>query len=315
MKIIDKTPLQDEKGQIGILQRLQGTLKFGMNWYAELQAQKTVISQLERQLDKGYTLIRNYTLGASGIVVPLILLGPAGIYVIHVTHLRGMYQAKGDSWGTISNGRFAPAPINLLQRTMRFARALQVFIERQGVKLPVAVEPVLIAADPGMHIESIRPVVRVVMVDAVKQFVASLLQGRPVLSTESAYEFVDRILNPRPPKSDSKPAAGAAPVLSQQEVPTQRPVSRAKAIFDAAQEAKPFNPADFDFAMIDELPASEGALTGLQDTGVPEPLPRPAEQVRKIFGLSIPQFALLVAMGVVEIFILIGFAVVIYLTR
>ena len=35
MKLIDQTPLLDEKGEIGIIQRIQGTLEYGLNWYPE----------------------------------------------------------------------------------------------------------------------------------------------------------------------------------------------------------------------------------------------------------------------------------------
>ena len=91
MKIIDKTPLLDEKGELGIVQRVQGMLQFGFGWPRELAAQKAIITFFDRNLEKGYTLIRNYTLGQSGIMVPIILLGPTGIYIIHISHLRGRY--------------------------------------------------------------------------------------------------------------------------------------------------------------------------------------------------------------------------------
>ena len=63
MKIIDKTPLLDEKGELGIMQRVQGMLKFGFGWPNELEAQKAIITFFDRQLEKGYTLIRNMTSG------------------------------------------------------------------------------------------------------------------------------------------------------------------------------------------------------------------------------------------------------------
>ena len=39
--------------------------------------------------------------------------------------------------------------------------------------------------------------------------------------------------------------------------PLQQEVSRARAIFNASEEAKPFDPADFDFAMTDEEPSAD----------------------------------------------------------
>src|SRR5262245_11158473 len=191
MKIIDKTPLLNEKGELGLIQRAQGMLKFGFNWPNELEAQKAIITFFDRQLEKGYTLIRNMTLGASGIVVPIILLGPPGIYVIHVTYLRGRYEARGNSWNEESGDGYRPAEINLIQQTSRMANAVRAFIERQGVKLPVNLEPVLISGNPGLHIESVRPAIRVVMIDGIKSFVSGLATATPVLRAEAVHEFTE----------------------------------------------------------------------------------------------------------------------------
>src|SRR5215207_69890 len=184
MKIIDKTPLLNEKGELGIVQRVQGMLQFGFNWPKELAAQKAIITFFDRNLEKGYTLIRNYTLGQSGIMVPIILLGPTGIYVIHITYLRGRYEVKGDAWNEASGDGYKPAAVNLIQLTMRMAKALKAFIERQGVKVTINIEPVLIAGDPGLHIESARPAIKVMMIDGIKSFVANLATGHPVFSNE-----------------------------------------------------------------------------------------------------------------------------------
>ena len=113
MKIIDKTPLQDASGNINPIARVQGTLKYGLSWFAELEAQKAVITQLDRLLEKGFVLIRNFTLPNSEIVIPIILIGAGGIWVIYVTKEKGSFEAKGDQWNTLdNNGRAQPAPIN-----------------------------------------------------------------------------------------------------------------------------------------------------------------------------------------------------------
>src|SRR3990172_5358454 len=135
MKLIDQTPLQDENGEIGFIQRVQGSLKYGFEWYPELEAQKSVLAHLSRVLSKSFTVIRNQTLGASGITVPLALIGPMGITVAYVTPLRGTYQARGDNWGQLFGINYKPSRANLLTRTQLMARATQAFIERQGVKL------------------------------------------------------------------------------------------------------------------------------------------------------------------------------------
>lgn len=305
MKLIDQTPLLDEKGEIGIVQRVQGTLKHGLDWYPELQAQKTVLAHLERILGKGYTVIRNQTLGASGITIPLTVVGPAGIYVAYVTHLRGTFQAKRDEWGQNFGANYKPSAHNLLTTTHRMGRALQAFIERQGVKLPKPVEPVLLAANPGMHVESIQPIVRVIMIDALERWAASLETAAPVLTAETAHELADRIINPRSLKKSGPEAVTAPPELEE-----PQELSRAGAIFAAADEAKPFDPNDLGFAfeenealefpsdLIESSPAVSAHANG--------------DKKKSILGMTLPQLGLLGGMLLVEICVLIGFAWVIF---
>ena len=316
MKLIDRTPLQDENGNIGIIQRVQGTLKYGLSWYPELEAQKFALALLERGLAKGYTVIRNHTLGASGITVPLAIVGPGGIFAAYVTHLRGTYQAKGDSWGTISGDSFKPMPVNLLTRTARLARALQAFIERQGVKLPQDVEPVLLTANPGMHVQSLRPIVRVVMVDALERWASSLSNAAPVFTVETAYELADRIINPRMPKKEDEPEASAP--SPKPDFAAQRPqdheepeLSRAGAIFRAADEAGTFDPTDLGFAFDDdsglEVPPE------LIEPNPAVPLSKTGDAKKRYLGMTFQQLALLVGMALVEICVLVGFVIILYL--
>jgi hypothetical protein len=310
MKIIDKTPLLNEKGELGVVQRFQSMLKFGFNWPNELEAQKAIITFFDRNLDKGYTLIRNITLGASGIVVPMILLGPAGIYVIHVTYLRGRYEARANTWNEESGDGYKPASVNLVQQTARMAGAVRAFIERQGVKVPIEIEPVLIAANPGLHIEAVRPAIRVMMIDGIKSFVSGLGTGPPVLRPEAVHEFTERIVNPRPPKKETAPAPRPAP-RETGEQPLQE-ASRARAIFDASEESKPFNPADFDFEIMDEEGTMEALAPTATESSPAQPLPRSAVTSKRALGMTRPQLAVIVVLGFALVCLLVIFAYLIF---
>jgi hypothetical protein len=308
MKIIDKTPLLNEKGELGLSQRLQGIMQFGFNWLNELQAQKAIITYFDRQLEKGYTLIRNLPLGKSGITVPLLLLGPTGIYAIHVAYLRGRYEARGESWNVESGDGYKPAPVNLVQQTKRMARAVRAYIERQGVRVPVEVEPVLIGGDPGLHIESSQPAVKVMMIDGVRTFVSNLAVAQPVLSPESVYELTERLLNPHPPRRASAQAPLAlGPSTFDQQSPQE--VSRARAIFDASQEAKPFDPADFEFAMEEEPAFESRSETGnILESSPAQALPtRPARR-RRILGMTPGQLAIVIGLALALLCLVAGFA-------
>lgn len=219
MKIIDKTPYRSEAGVIDILGRIQGTLKYGLTWYDRIQAQDIVIAVLEKQLGGGYTLLRNVTLPNTEINLPLVLVGPPGVYLINVTHERGVYLARDDEWGTITEGsvesrNFVPARINQVGRTLTFGRVLQVYLDRYGFKGMLVVESILMAADPGMHIESTRPAVRIVMSDALERFAASIGQGRQTLSPAVANDILNAILVGRAKKQPGEPATAAEPVAA-----------------------------------------------------------------------------------------------------
>ena len=312
MKIIDKTPLLDENGELTVVQRIKGMFQYGFSWPNELRGQKAIITFFDRQLEKGYTLIRNLPLGQSGIMVPIILLGPTGIYVIQVTFLRGRYEVRGDTWNVEVGEKFKLALVNLVQQTMRMAHAVQVYIERQGVKLPASPEPVLIAGEPGLHIETVRPAVRAVMIDGIKSFVTGLTTAHAVLSPEQVFDYTERLLNPRVPKKvsispNTAPAQGTAP----------QEVSRARAIFNASEEARPFDAADFDFAMSDEEPSIEvgsGPLSQADAADPSQPSARAPRASNKILGMTPAQLAILIALGLALLCILAGFAYIISTT-
>jgi hypothetical protein len=305
MKIIDKTPLQDQKGEISFSARIQGTLKYGLSWFPDLEAQKIVIALLDRMLEKGYVLIRNFTLPGSDIVIPIILIGSFGIQVILVTKVKGFFEAKGDQWNTVSNGRSQPAGINLIGRVSQYARALQKYLQFQKIENPAQIEPVLISADPGAHIESMRPAARVVLSDAIKQYAASLSQARPVLRPEQVYELAERIVNPLPPKSPEVEAEAAF----QKPATSPPPVSRSQAIFNSEQT--PFDPKDLGFAFEDETQSAPQ----LRESSPVQRLPSQAAKSRKIMGMTTGQIILLAVMLIVECCVVIGFAVIISMNQ
>jgi hypothetical protein len=197
MKIADRTPFRNEGGQIDILGRAQGTLKYGLSWYARLQAQDTVIAVLDKILGQNYILLRNVTLPDTDIDLPLVLIGPPGIYLINVAHERGVYRVRDDEWGTVSGpgGNFVPASINRVQRTVKLGRVLQIYLDRAGFKGALIVDPILMAADPGMHIESVRPAARIVLSDALERFAISMNQARPILNMENIADIAQVIVN------------------------------------------------------------------------------------------------------------------------
>lgn len=301
MKIIDKTPLQDADGNISFIARLQGTLKYGLNWFGEMEAQKAVIAQLDRLLEKGFVLIRNFTLPNSEIVVPIILIGPGGIWVIYVTQAKGHFEAKGDQWNTSNTeGRSQPAAINLISRVSQLTSVFQKYLKIQKIEIPNPVESVLIAANPGAHVTSMRPAVRVVMSDAIKQFATSLLQARPIWRTDFIHDLADRLIDPRPPVELE---------------PVALPEIESEDVFNDPEQANAFNANDLGFAFEDgeAQPAPQNLSESNQPR--PQPRPKPAAGKKKLFGLSNSQITILAGMLIVWCCILAGFGALIFLNQ
>ncbi|HEX7540860.1 MAG TPA: hypothetical protein VF352_01900 [Anaerolineales bacterium] len=200
MKIIDHTPFfNQETGEISILDRGKAMMKYGANWIKEVEAQKQVIPVLGNVLDRNYTLLRNVTPPGLEASFPFILVGPTGVFVMYVTPLTGMFRAKGDQWGTISGNAFKNEKPNLMTRTERMARAIQIFLQRQGYLGMISVDAILLCSDLSVHVDSIRPIIRVIMRDALERFAISITQARVVLSPESVQDVIGRILNPPTP--------------------------------------------------------------------------------------------------------------------
>jgi hypothetical protein len=160
----------------------------------------------------------------------------------------------------------------------------------------------------------LRPLVRVVMVDGLERWAASLSAAAPVFTLESAYELADRIVNPRPPRKADEPEAVAPASRSEsaaqadQEEPE---LSRARAIFRAADEAESFNPADLGFAF--EEDSDLEAPPDLIEGNPPIPIAAKGDAKKRYLGMTVPQLTLLVGMALVEICVLVGFGIIFYL--
>jgi hypothetical protein len=204
MKIIDKSPYLNKNGTIGLLERIQGTFALGTNWYADMKGQEDVIAALGKHLDNKYVLLRNPILpGSQDVRLPLVLSGPSGVFLLNVTSVRGMFRAKGEDWGTITGDHFKSIRPNLVTFTARYSQGVQKFLERQGVINVLTVEPILLATNPGMHVDTVRPLIRVVMSDALERFAVSISQARVLQSSEDAQLIIDRLLTPKVIKKEA----------------------------------------------------------------------------------------------------------------
>lgn len=296
MKIIDKTPFLDENGILTPLNRIQATFKFGLDWYPRMEAQARVASVLDSQLGRNFILMRNPTLGGTDIELPLILIGPFGVLLLNTIHEKGIFRAKEEEWGVITGERFVASRRNYLTLTARMGKVLQIYLDRAGFKDMLSVDAALVAANPSTHIESVRPVVRTLMLDGLERFAASLSQGTQVITPEMGARIAQVILSGKGIQAD-EPVTPVTPVYTPSET-TYGDGEPEELSFDFQDEAEP-------------APENEPRQAESQPQ---KPGPRPSGK-KKASGLTRQQqTAILVGLFVVWLVMIICFVIVYFST-
>jgi hypothetical protein len=191
MKVIDCAAAQKQKETSRALDGWLNTLKLS-GGSQDAEAQEIVIASFQRLMDNKYFLLRNVILPGLELPLPLLLVGPPGIWAIYPSGLRGVYRAKGDSWEKIDEHQkeFKPTGENLLTRAIILGKAVESRLVEAAFQYP-QLEAVVIFTNPGIHIETIRPVVRLVLVDALERFISGVVQGRLVLDPDQVQQVVD----------------------------------------------------------------------------------------------------------------------------
>jgi hypothetical protein len=192
MKVIDKSELRSADGSISVTDQLRGVWQYGLSWRQDIEAQDVFITHASRLLDNKYTLLRNVALPGLEIPIPLILIGPTGIWLIYASGAKGIYRAKSETWAVMDNRsqHFRLANPNLLARTILMSRAVESHLSSTGYQLP-GVESVLFLSNPGVHVDSVRPAARIVLLDAIDRFAAGITQAHNVIEPE----IVERTVN------------------------------------------------------------------------------------------------------------------------
>jgi len=192
MKIIENTTLNRKESASSPVNDVISSIKSGLNIKESLQAKDIVLASLKRMLDNRFVIIQDVILPGLKVPVPLVLVGPSGVCVLHPSSTRGVYRAQGENWEKMDERRrdFKPAKPNLVIRAELLSRAVKKFLTERGYELP-EVEPVLIFTDPGVHIETVRPVVRVILIDGIERFITGLAQGYPILEKDDVTKIVD----------------------------------------------------------------------------------------------------------------------------
>lgn len=193
MKILDYSPIPYNDGNLSMQDRMKGIANMGITWVPEMKSQELVITNLNRVLDFHFTILRNIPLPGNNNKIPLVLLGSHGITVLNNNIQKGMFRAEADNWEVMDNRLrdFKATKPNLITRTKEMASAFQHFLNEMGFEKEV--DGVLIFTDPGTHVNSNRPGVRIILMDAIEKFGVSLLKKPQQMTNEEIRQLVESI--------------------------------------------------------------------------------------------------------------------------
>lgn len=186
---------EDENGD-SALQRIQKSFRLGLTSDPVKEAQMQVLDSLKKMLDDRFTLFWNLQLDNAPEPVPFVLVGPPGVTAIYVSTAKGVFRANGEEWNILDNrgNDFRPSKPNLTKKALAFSRAVENVMLNYGIQ-GHEVDSVLVMMDPGTHVETVRPVSRVVLMDAVEPFAARLNRTQPTLRREEGTRIINLLMD------------------------------------------------------------------------------------------------------------------------
>jgi hypothetical protein len=193
MKLIDCAAEYAKQSQGKPREGLLGSIRFGRAGSRDQDAEAVVIAAFQRMVGNKFFMLRNVLLKGLDSQIPLVLVGPPGVWVLYPSGLRGVYRAKGETWEKIDERKAAGD--NFIVKAAQMAKVLGDYLGTHGVQFSQVV-PVLVFTNPGIHVESIRPAVRIVLIDALDRFIAGLVQGRLIYDEEQVQNMVDLLTSP-----------------------------------------------------------------------------------------------------------------------
>lgn len=202
MKVIERSPIGGEGSSKSLADRVKGIWRFGLSWDQDVQAQRALIDKLGLVFDNSYTMISNVVIPGVALPVPLVLLGPTGVWILYVSAVTGIFQMKGDNWYKLDEKKehYKPSRPNLVRRTMLMSRAISEYLKKMGYFLDEN-EAVLFLSHHGVYVDVAEPPVRLLQSDGIEDFASSAREGRMVLDATEIQHITGILTKSKPAKS------------------------------------------------------------------------------------------------------------------
>lgn len=208
MKVIDQSPV---RADIRLFDRvkayLTGISNYGWGWTADIKAEETIIASLQQYINNSYTMIRNVVLEGIDSPIPLVLVGPSGIYMLLASGAKGVFRARNEIWMEMNrkSRKYTPVRKNLINRAQLMTRVVGYYLTQHQCPHP-PIQTAMLFGAAGAHVDSTRSAVRVVLKDGMERFASSVVQGEEVLKKrEDVQEVVDFLIGKLPMEEEVPP--------------------------------------------------------------------------------------------------------------
>lgn len=243
MKRIDCSAAHQSKtGKLGSL-----LARKNRAWTAqETQSQSVFVQALQRSLDNHYFLLENLVLEGPDIPVPLLLIGPGGVWMIYASGEKGVFRARDDAWDRLDERRknYQPVKPNLLTRAQMMAQAVETYLKRQ-MGFSHSIEPVLFFSNPGVHVDFLRPTARIVQTDALERFISSLTAAQAILDQATVQQIVRILAGELAAVGEARQTGEIHDAYSMLEIPDEKPVKRRPIVTMDTSEPDAFRKVPF----------------------------------------------------------------------
>jgi hypothetical protein len=170
MRTIDLSKYQAEPGIAGMMKNLQGSLSYGYSWNQSRKSQEELAEILGSVLGNECVLLRDVNIPKVTRPIPLVLITPAVLLVINPKSVQGFFRAEGKRWEELGgNNEYRLSSNNLIRETWLYHKTIEGYLKQHNFSAPMD-RGVMIFVSPETVVESIRPRVRIVQADGIKNF-------------------------------------------------------------------------------------------------------------------------------------------------
>lgn len=205
MRTIDLSKFQAESGIAGLFNTLRGIFSYGWYWQQSRKSQEELVEILDTVLGNDCVLLRDVNIPRVDRPIPMVLLTPSSLIVINPKSQQGFYRAEGKRWEELGrDDEYKLAPNNMIRETWLYQKTIEGYLKQHNFSAPTE-RGVMIFVSPETHVETIRPRVRVIQADGIKNFARELAISKPVFSDIDFRNAIKLLSEPRlPEKRKSK---------------------------------------------------------------------------------------------------------------